>query len=206
MMLHKLKNNFLKELPGRKAHLEMVPENRLDSFLKEDILQIRDAKKAGVLILLYKCLGDWYTVFIKRPLYDGVHSGQIAFPGGRYEPEDIDLIATSFREAEEEIGVARQDINFVGCLTELYIPVSNYLIQPVVGYIDYVPDFLPDREEVAGILQVSLKNLFDLDNRSSVLITDQDKNNFYAPCFIIGEEIIWGATAMVINEFKWLCQ
>lgn len=203
-MLYKLKKALLQSLPGRKVHLEMVPENRIDSFLKENVQQVRDAKKAAVLILLYEHHKEWYTVFIKRPFYDGVHSGQIAFPGGRYEPEDVDLIATSFREAEEEIGVIRRDIRFLGCLTEVYIPVSNYLILPVIGSINYVPGFIPDREEVADILQVSLKDLFNPENQTSVMIADPDNSNFNAPCFTIRQEIIWGATAMVVNELKWV--
>ncbi len=189
-------------LPGRAAHLEMAPENRIESLRIETPEQIAHARKAAVLILLYEINGEIYTTFIKRTTYDGVHSGQIAFPGGRHEQTDANLIDTALREAEEEVGIMRHDVTVLGSLSQLYIPPSNFLILPVVGSIGCIPNFVLQTSEVDGILQVSLKELFNEENRSVTTITSKEYGTFQAPCYIINDEIIWGATAMVINEFK----
>ncbi len=189
-------------LPGRSAHLVMAPESRIESLLHETHEQVTHARKAAVLILLYEMKGSIHTVLIKRPVYDGVHSGQIAFPGGRYEVADKDLTETALREAEEEIGVNRHEVMVLGHLSQLYIPPSNFLILPVVGSINRIPDFTLQTSEVDGILQVSLKDLFDERHRSVTTFTSEAYGTFRAPSYIIDGEIIWGATAMVIRELK----
>ncbi len=201
-MFDRIRTLLQKPLPGRAAHLEMAPESRIRSLLAETPAQVAHARKAAVLILLYDMAGETYTVLIKRPVYDGVHSGQIAFPGGRYEPEDRDLTDTALREAEEEIGVDRREVTVLGSLSQLYIPPSDFLILPVVGCVAHVPTFVAQAGEVDGILQVPLKSLFDERNRSEIAITNDEYGTFRAPCCVIDGEIIWGATAMVINEFR----
>ncbi len=202
MMFDRIKILLQKPLPGRSAHLEMAPESRIESLCNETPEQVANGRKAAILIPLYKKNGEVYTALIKRPVYDGVHSGQIAFPGGRYEPIDQDLTETALREAEEEVGINRYDVTVLGVLSKLYIPPSNFLILPVVGGISYAPDFTVQASEVDGILQVPLKTLFDERNRSVTTITNKEYGSFQAPCYLINDEIIWGATAMVINEFK----
>ena len=187
-------------LPGKAAHLEMAPGSRIESLLVETPEQIIHARRAAVLILLYPVNEKVFTVLIKRPVYDGVHSGQIAFPGGRYEPEDRNLTETALREAEEETGIDRNEVNVLGILSELYIPPSNFLILPVVGYMNRKPDFKIQVSEVAGLLHTPLSDLFDERIRSVIPVNNGDLS-FQAPSYLLDQEVIWGATAMVINEF-----
>ncbi len=200
-MFDRIRTLLQKPLPGRAAHLEMAPESRIESLLVETPEQVAHARKAAVLILLYDIAGETRTVLIKRPIYDGVHSGQIAFPGGRYEITDKDLTETALREAEEEIGINRHDVTVLGNLSQLYIPPSDFLILPVVGGMNGIPKFTAQTSEVDGILEIPLHTLFDKRNRSTTVITGKDYGTFHAPCYTIDGEIIWGATAMVINEF-----
>ncbi len=202
MMLDQIRILLQKPLPGRSAHLEMAPGSRIESLRDETPEQVSNGRKAAVLIPLYVKNREIYTMLIKRPVYDGVHSGQIAFPGGRYEPTDQDLTETALREAEEEVGINKHDVTVLGTLSKLYIPPSDFLILPVVGGIDYVPDFVVQTSEVDGILQVPLENLFDERNRSVTTITNKEYGTFQAPCYLFDGEIIWGATAMVIHEFE----
>ncbi len=203
-MFDHIKILLQRPLPGRSAHLEMAPESRIESLRDETPEQVANGRKAAVLIPLYETDGQIYPVLIKRPVYDGVHSGQIAFPGGRYELTDQDLTETALREAEEEVGIKQSDVTVLGSLSKLYIPPSDYLILPVVGGINYVPDFTAQASEVDGILQIPLKTLFDRRTRSVTTINSKEYGAFQAPCYIIEGEIIWGATAMVINELYWI--
>ncbi len=102
-----------------------------------------------------------YFPLILRPAYDGVHSGQVAFPGGRYEKTDENLIRTALREAQEEIGLRLNDVKVLGILTELFIPASNFYVLPVVATIPYRPDFYPDPREVEDIFEIKLKDISD---------------------------------------------
>ena len=95
-----------------------------------------------------------YLPLILRPQYDGVHGGQMAFPGGRVEQKDKDIQATALREAQEEIGIKATDVKVIKNLTELFIPPSNMYCQPVLGFMPYRPDFYPDEREVAGIFEM----------------------------------------------------
>jgi 8-oxo-dGTP pyrophosphatase MutT (NUDIX family) len=138
-------------------------------------------------------------VFIQRPEYDGVHSGQIAFPGGKAEVSDSSMQHTALRETGEEIGVNTGDIKMIGKLTKLYIPPSNFLVEPFVGYVNYKPVFVPDAKEVSEIVTVSLDELMD---KKSFQLRDIDALGltYKVPCFFVRQKIIWGATSMILNE------
>jgi 8-oxo-dGTP pyrophosphatase MutT (NUDIX family) len=183
------------KLPGEEAHLRMAPVNRPFKYIDQY------TKDAGVLILLYHKKNEIHTVLIKRPVYNGVHSGQISFPGGKEENSDSNIIDTALRETEEEIGIDKEKHNIIGTLTPLYIPISNIKVHPVISYIPDTPNFKPDKKEVENIIEIKISDL--LNPESS--ITDQ---NFYennrmirAPYFKLGDIKIWGATAMIISEF-----
>jgi 8-oxo-dGTP pyrophosphatase MutT (NUDIX family) len=131
-----------------------------------------------------------------------VHSGQISFPGGSYQEEDGDLLMTALRESEEEIGVARAQVQILGALTELYIPVSNFLVQPYVGVLAQDVPLRPQQGEVAQILLPKLN--FFLDDASKMKKNITLGNGMVlsgVPTYDMDGKVIWGATAMIMNEF-----
>ena len=194
-----LSNSFERSLPGREAQMEMAAVHRHII----DVPAPPDAKNAAVLILLYEKYGQLYTVFMKRAVHiDDRHSGQISFPGGKKEDTDIDLSITAMRETEEEIGIRADDIQLMGQLTPMYIPVSGFKVSPYVGVIDYEPEFTLEVGEVQYSIEVPLLALLSPTNRQFTSIeTGQGFFLKNIPCFNINEHIIWGATAMMTNEF-----
>jgi len=149
-------------LPGLAAQLKMA-----NAFRVTKPPTSKEARIASVLLLFYQKNGEWYFPLIQRTSNhpNDKHSGQISFPGGKKEAEDIDLAMTARREAEEEIGVQQTDIQLVGELTSLYIPVSNFMVYPFIGYLPYVPNFTRQASEVVEILEIALKDFQDLSNR-----------------------------------------
>ena len=129
------------------------------------------------------------------------HSGQIGFPGGKYEEIDKNLEATALRESHEEIGIQEQDVQIVGRLSDLYIPVSDFLVHPFVGYLDYAPMFVLQENEVKDILEVDFELFFlpkilkKMDYRINEKMTLRD-----VPYFDINGHVVWGATAMILGE------
>lgn len=194
--IRNLEKAFDKGLPGFNSQVKAAPKLREHP---ENPTSIKHAKKSAVLILLYPKNGNIYIPFIKRITDDSTHSGQIAFPGGKYELSDKELRNTAKRESEEEVGVNKNDISIIQELTPLYIPVSNYLVQPIVGKIDYRPDFVPNKEEVEEIYEVNISELYNsyiVEKNFSVR-----EINITAPFFILDKIEIWGATAMILSEF-----
>lgn len=186
------------DLPGRDAQFRMANTHRIKNV--DEMKTPGGAEPASVMILLYPEDGHTTMVFMKRPEYDGVHSGQISFPGGHREPGDMDDVHTALRECTEEIGVDEGDITVIGKLTKLYIPPSNYLVTPVVGYTPSKPDFIPDPAEVAGVLEVRLTELMDEKLLINKKIMLGPGFHITAPAFCPNGYVIWGATAMILNE------
>ena len=137
-----------------------------------------------------------------RPTYEGIHSGQISLPGGKYELTDSDLSVTALREAQEEIGVDSKKVRLIGRLSELYIPPSNYIVQPFVGVLETEPAFTPDPKEVERIIEIRLEDLLDEKNKRKKRILLRTGTSILAPCYIIDGNTIWGATAMILSEFR----
>lgn len=193
-----LKNELSKELPGLSAQLKMAPEER--PFGHNKIML-----KAGVLILLYIKNEDIHLALIQRPEYNGPHSGQISLPGGKFEDDDKTLVQTALRESYEEIGADPNEIEVLGILTPLHIPVSNYYVQPVVGYFKTSPQFKADLTEVEKILEIRLKDLINPANKSSKEFVFGSLH-FDAPVYKPDNLIVWGATAMILSEFVEIIQ
>lgn len=188
---------FNKSLPGEEAQHLMSPSVRFTGSKNPDR---RKARESSVLILLFIKNGEWYIPFIQRPKYKGAHSGQVSLPGGKTEEEDKGFFSTAIRETEEEIGIDRSKVQFVGELTSLYIPNSNFMVYPQVGIYNDAPDFVLDKREVDSILEVPVSELTKPSNIKSFTRIINDvlvKAPFYA--FETSE--IWGATAMIISEF-----
>jgi 8-oxo-dGTP pyrophosphatase MutT (NUDIX family) len=158
-------------------------------------------KKSAVLILLYPYLGSIHTALILRPPYDGAHGGQVAFPGGQHEYTDETLHRTALREAQEEVGIRTQDVQVLGQLTELYIPVSNYMVLPVLGTMPQRPTFYPDAKEVADVIEIDLAQILNpnLVGREKLNVRGIEVD---APTYKFDEHVVWGATAMIIAELK----
>ena len=137
LVLEDIRTALRKPLPGLAAQLKLAPEYRVESLRATPP---DDARQAGVLILLYQRDDVWHFPLMKR-VEDGlVHSGQISLPGGSQEPGES-LRETALREACEEIGAACTDIDVLGQLSTIYIPPSNFLVTPTVGYVTQRPDF-----------------------------------------------------------------
>lgn len=192
--IEKLKYQLKQELPGEKAQQIMLPSLRLNKNSNEPPI------KSSVLILLYPFDNDIYTVLTKRAEYNGVHSSQISFPGGKYEDIDKNLIHTALRETYEEIGVNPDLINIIGQISPVYIPVSNYIAQPFIGYTTVKPNFKIDNFEVKSIINVKISELQQTKNKKIGNFTVKNKK-IEAPYFNAYGYKIWGATAMVLSEF-----
>jgi 8-oxo-dGTP pyrophosphatase MutT (NUDIX family) len=190
----KLKKRFEKSLPGKDAQYRMAPSFRIQS--KENEVK----SNAGVMLLLYPVEGSLTTVFMKRPKYTGAHSDQISFPGGKYHSNDDSIIHTALRETKEEFGIPEENIKILGSLTPLYIPVSKFKVYPFVGYIKNTPDFKIDPYEVEYLIETELDYLL----LPSIKKTEyQVHGNIHGqvPFFEVKDHKIWGATAMILNEF-----
>jgi 8-oxo-dGTP pyrophosphatase MutT (NUDIX family) len=198
-LIKHLSERLKNELPSALAHdpLRAVPVGQFKPKFKAD----GPTRPGSVLILLYQEEGDIKFPLIKRPEYPGAHGGQISLPGGKAEAGE-NSIDTALREAQEEIGVDSRSVNVLGRLSEFHVIPSNFLITPVVASIDRVPVWIPDPYEVAGILTGSIFELVkdDAVRTTEILAAGQYRMN--APHFNIENEIVWGATAMMLNEFR----
>ena len=190
-----LRKRLQEPLPGEAAHRLMASSART----KLGIVPNERTRKSAVLICFYPYQNRIFLPLILRPQYDGVHAGQMAFPGGRMERIDENLTRTALREAQEETGIRVSDVQVLGLLTELFIPPSNFYVQPVVGVLPYRPDFYPDPREVEAMVEVDLDTLIDKtiigDSQLEVRGITVD-----APYYQIQNYRVWGATAMMISE------
>jgi len=200
--IQKIKNSLLKPLPGEPAQYLMAPgERKSKSVYLSDHVNYRSS---SVLILLYPDKsGQPSTLLIQRPGNQGVHSGQIAFPGGKIEAGETSEGA-ALREANEEVGVSPEQISIIGELTSLYIPVSNFLVHPFIGTSTVTPEFIPSPDEVQALLPATIGQLLLMPVGEMPFKTSYGSLN--APYFDFQGKPIWGATAMIISEFRELIQ
>ncbi|MFZ4564079.1 MAG: NUDIX hydrolase [Bacteroidales bacterium] len=193
-----LEDRLKKPLPGRSAQLKMSSLVRIQEMM--NFSHGLDAIQSSVLILFYPIEDGIGLVLMLRPEYKGIHSGQISLPGGKYEEDDESLIFTALREAKEEIGVDPTQIQIIGQLTEMYIPPSNFMVTPVVGYQATKPVFMADPKEVARVVEIDIKDLLDSKNFQMKKMKLRLGFNLKVPSYVIDGNIIWGATAMILSE------
>ncbi len=195
-----LRRRLAGPLPGRAAQERMT--GRLRPM--PDVIP-PDAKDSAVLQLLFPLAGELHVLLMRRTEDGRAHSGQISFPGGRWEPTDASLMITALREAEEEVGIVVSEVEVLGALTPLYIPVSYFMVHPFVAWSDRRPDYLPSKEEVSQIIEAPLSHLFNPANKitTEVQPSSMPGVKFTVPAYGLPDgSFIWGATAMMLSELE----
>ena len=194
-LIPRLRERLRQPLPGLNAQMRMAPPIRGRVYAVPP-----DAHRSAVLALLYPHRAQFYLAFMQRSEDGRVHSGQISFPGGRHEPADRDFVHTALREAEEEMGIPAEKVEVLGSLTELYIPPSNSLVYPAVGYLDHRPAFVLNPQEVAAAVEVEVARFWQ-ENVHGIHEVDVFNGTYIqAPGYTIDGRLIWGATAMMVAE------
>lgn len=188
-------------LPGHDRFLEH------SGYKRPDLEKARQLdpppRESAVLALLHPYEGVWHTLLMLRPPYEGVHGGQVSFPGGRREPEDASLEGTALREFMEETGARGTDIEVIGTLTSVYIPPSRSLVTPYVGVATALAPLAPDPREVAELIHVPLHQLLRTDilkqREQYIQVLGRPTQ---IPYFDVNGHVVWGATAMMIAELR----
>jgi 8-oxo-dGTP pyrophosphatase MutT (NUDIX family) len=204
-IINNLKQALQKNLPGQAAQYIMAPSTRPNIDL--DAINAKAYKPSAVMILFCQGADDtWFLPLTQRFSYIGAHGGQISLPGGKFDKVDVSLEQTAIRECFEEIGV-KNDIEVLGKLTPLHIPVSGFLVEPYVGiYTKKQPEFKLQEREVKTIIKLKMIDLLnnDIIHRGNIDISDNNKGlKIDAPYFLIDDQYkIWGATAMILSELK----
>lgn len=196
--IHQLRANLQQPLPGKTAQYKMAHAVR-----RSHVEPPEDARRAAVLALFYPKNEQLHIVLIERESSNpnDRHRGQIGLPGGRYEPQDQTMKNTALREAEEEVGVDANTVQVLGQLSKLYIPVSNFLVYPFVGYTTSTPEFTPQPEEVRAILEVPFSRFLDPSNlQKTNMDLAQNITLRDVPFFSVSGKVVWGATAMMLSE------
>lgn len=188
-------------LPAFHAHIKMAPINRMEDLKNMDFSK-KNPRIAAVLMLFYPKNDQTNLVLILRNAYEGIHSAQVGFPGGKYEQEDEDLIFTALRETHEEIGINPKTIEIVKSFTKLYIPPSNFLVHPFLGISKEELIFVADPVEVAAVIELPLSVFLSEDTVVNSDVKTSYSSNSAVPAFKIQDHIVWGATAMILSELK----
>lgn len=195
-----LRLRLTQPMPGMKASKEMFPKLASGDPIK--ITHDEPAREGAVIILLYQDGGTIRFPLIQRPIYLGVHSDQMALPGGKRDGDDQDLFCTALREMEEEIGVSSNDVEVIGNLSPFYVTVSNFQVLPVIGIKRTQPKFVPQQGEVADIISADLSHIVSEDYRKEKEMIATGGVLVKSPYFDLEGRTVWGATAMMLNEFK----
>lgn len=189
------------QLPALDAHTKMAPLERIKS-LTPDFYTKNNPKRSAVMMLFYPKNDKAHLILIRRNEYPGVHSAQISFPGGQADPTDANLADTALRETFEEIGVTREEIDVVKPFTEIYIPPSNFLVMPYLGFAMNTPDFVPNPDEVTALIELPLDVFLDDSIVVDVEMQTSYSERVMVPAFKFEDYIVWGATAMIMSELK----
>ena len=187
-------------LGGLEAQFLLAPRLRLQYDAQK--ISANNPKRAGVLALFYPNEQQETTFLLtQRASYQGTHSAQISFPGGKLDLNDANLQETALRETHEEVGIHPKNIEIIRELTDVYIPPSNFLATPFLGFANTKPTFKLNHE-VAQTIEVLVSDLLDEKNITSAILDTSYMKKVEVPCFKIQDFIIWGATAMMLSEIK----
>ncbi|MBM3177894.1 MAG: CoA pyrophosphatase [Bacteroidetes bacterium] len=198
LFFEKLQVRLSAPLPGKVAHdlARAVP----DAIARKRFSHDTPPKAGGVLILLQGSKESLSFPLILRTDYGGTHSGQVSLPGGKVEPSE-EPPAAAIRETMEEIGIPSDRIKMLGGLTPFHVIPSNFMVHPFVGWLPGPGEFNPDPREVKQILSMNLMDLM-LDQALGVTEINASGYTLKAPHFIAEGQIVWGATAMILSEFR----
>lgn len=178
-------------LPGNRYHRDMWPSVRSNIYRETYY-------PAATLLLIYLHKGELFFPLIRRSdREDDHHRRQIGLPGGHKEGNEKPF-ETALRETEEEIGVKILTDEIAGMLTPLPIPHSGFIVYPIVAYTERSLTFRPDPKEVEEIIHVRLFELLEHPDKSLFHL----ENGHQVPGFLFSNVNVWGATAMILNEFK----
>lgn len=180
------------ELPGG---LEPAPGSELPAGI--GFLGGGETIAAAVLVPLFARAGEPYVVLTRRRADLRSHAGEISFPGGRRDEEDADLAETALREAEEEIGLPRAQAKLLGELPPTSTFVTGYVIHPFVAAIPAGLEWLPSAREVDAVIELAVSELLASRTRTTL---DRRGITFETDAYIVGEHLIWGATARIIEH------
>ena len=189
------------DLPSTLSHIKMAPLERIQN-IEEGFENEKNPRKAAVMMLFYPKNTITHLVLIIRNSYPGVHSSQIAFPGGKVEESDADLKETALRETYEEIGISPNLITVIRDFSTVYIPPSNFLVHPFLGVSSSELNFTLQESEVAGIIEMPLSKFLDDSIIETKIIETSYSKSIEVPVFQINEHSVWGATAMMMSELK----
>nr|WP_285900908.1 CoA pyrophosphatase [Arenibacter sp. TNZ] len=180
----------------------MAPQFRVEELESGKIIK-KNPKRAAVMALFYpNVVYQTNLLLILRNTYKGIHSNQIAFPGGKVEKKDQNLLETALRETHEEVGVIRDKITVIRSLSEIYIPPSNFEVTPYLGLYKKEEPFLMQTDEVAAIVEVPLQDFMDDRKIFHQVLNTSYAQNVEVPAFKLNGYTVWGATAMMLNEIK----
>jgi 8-oxo-dGTP pyrophosphatase MutT (NUDIX family) len=198
-LLADLQQALNQPLPGPMAQLKMAPKPvDMERFKAMDTSAYR---YGSVLILLHPKEGKLLFPLIQRPIYPGVHSGQVSLPGGKLDQTDEDIVSTALRETREEIGVEVAKKHVIGSLSEMFIPPSKFRVTPVVAFKEEVHQMVPDQREVMELFTVSIDDILNDTVRKETKLNIKGAE-LQTPYFELHGKVVWGATAMILSEFS----
>lgn len=159
-----------------------------------------NSRLSAVSLIIYDINGTPTFPLILRSTYDGVHSGQIALPGGKHDHMDSDLIETAIRESQEEIGVSLNREMYQQDLKPIYIPPSHMHVHPYYFTYKERPELIKNEREVQDVIEVPLLDF--LNTRPQYTQVSVGESTLKVPSYIINGHVVWGATALILSEFK----
>lgn len=197
----------LSNLNSKTSQIKLAPSFRKE-FIKLNSNKLLNSKKAAVIAALYEDDNKVRLILILRNTYNGVHSNQIGFPGGRVEDYDKTLFDTAIRETYEEIGVMVQKNELIRELHEIYIPPSNFNVYPFLVILNHPPSFVKDDKEVKEVITIDLESLLNCKiTQTQIPIPEKlnelnIQNDVEVPAFKLAGYNVWGATAMMLSEIR----
>lgn len=173
-------------LDAVEARLRALPRRRITG----------DARRAAVVVPLCHLGTRPAVLFTKRTETVGTHKGQVSFPGGRVDPDDIDAVATALRELHEEVGIAPEGVRVLGAFHDV-MAITGVAVTPVVGYVGSldIGALQLSRDEIDEAFALSLDELVDPAHRQP-----QTLGTRVAPLFSAGPHPVWGLTAWILDE------
>jgi len=191
--IDKIQEELKKPLPGKVIQYKMAPSDRV---IRDQAVNVQEIKRSAVLILLFYKNDELHILLTQRASYNGPHSGQISFPGGKFEAtKDNNLQDTVIRETREEISLKPETYEILGELTPLIIPISKITVQPFLAYCSNISQALVDGYEITDLYQIPISHLL-----KSTTVKTKQENNLEYPYFDFKGNVIWGATAMMLSE------